>query len=136
MKICKDEDSTPFLGNLFQYSTTPAGKIYFQFVPIVFCLFSVCLWEETGSSFHIVPHQVFMHTDKILQSFFFSRLNCPSSLRLSLYLRYCKPLVIPLDLHWTCCSIPRSLVLGRPWLDSVLQVCLNREKRSPYMTCR
>lgn len=100
-------------------------------------VFSVCASEKNLAPASIsIPHQVFMHTDKILQSFFFSRLNCPSSLRLSLYLRCCKPLVILLDLHWTCCSIPRSLVLGRPGLDSVLQVCLNREKRSPYMTCR
>lgn len=60
---------------------------------------------EKSSVLFAFSLQVFIHIDKIPLSLFFSRLNIPSSLSLSLHARCSSPLIIFVALHWTVSSM-------------------------------
>ncbi|KAK0688829.1 E41L5 protein, partial [Pygoscelis papua] len=70
------------------------------------CLLS-CLWARLRRVrlLSLCPPSGFLHTGKILLSFLFSRLNSPSSLSLSFYVRCSRPFIVFVTL---CCS-PSSM---------------------------
>ena len=87
------------------------------FVPFVSCPVTGQLWEKPSSLFFILPF-IYLYTPaKIPLSFLSSRMNIPSSLRLS-YDRCCNLLILCLALQWlspvcTCLLYWGACVLDR-----------------------
>lgn len=63
------------------------------------------------------PHQVLIHIDKVSLSVLFPRLNNPSSISLSLYIRCSNPLIFFMALCWTPSNMSMSLLfwLAQHW---------------------
>lgn len=87
-------------------------------------------WEESGSLFFIPAHQLFVHIDKVLLSFPFSRLNTVCFLSLSSHERCSSPLILLTVLSWTHSS--KSM----PFLYSGAQTYKQHYKSPSPVLCR
>ena len=101
------------------------GISVFKTVCVASCPFNGCHSEESGCTFSVLSHHVFIHIDKIPLNLLFSRLNGPSSFSLSLYVRCCSPLSHPYGPSLGSLLEVRIFLVSRsPELDQALQMCL------------
>lgn len=104
----------------------------FHFVPFVFCPVTENHWQEFCSVFFILPHQVFIHLDKIPLRLCFGQ-NNPSSLSLSSYQRCFTPFIIFMVFFWSL-LVHVCLILGHQMPDPAFQVCLTSAEQRRGIT--